>query len=163
MLRATVPVGAVTLGASFLIGVGTQMSSVGKSCALPPAPSEAAHRTWVNPLWACVPRHPPGPFHEPVELSASDWRQHKPAADCPEQTPLRGSCPPAAPPALCKTQVGSYFHMTFVRLEPNCLHPSYLNLQKELVGSGQRVKNAFTYLGALLYATATAACLGWKG
>ena len=75
----------------------------------------------------------------------------------------RGSCFPLSARALCKPEVGSYFHTTFVRSEVNRLHHSYLNLQKELVGSGQRVKNAFTYLGALLYATSPATRLCWKG
>lgn len=75
----------------------------------------------------------------------------------------RGSCSHLSARALCKTQVGSYFHTTFVRSEVNRLHHSYLNLQKELVGSRQRVKNAVTYLGAPLYATSTATRLCWKG
>lgn len=78
---------------------------------LPPARSEDRHRVChtasgagaaearclcrtrvTPPPCACAQTpataHPPGAFYKPVDLSVSDSSQHKPAADCPEQTPL---------------------------------------------------------------------------
>lgn len=119
------------------------------------------------PLAGCLCPHPPQPtgtFYKLIDWSVSDRSQHKPATDRPEQTPLqRKPLAFVSTSPFAKTQVGSYFHTTFVRSEVNRLHHSYLNLQKELVGSGQRVKNALMYLGALLYATSTATRLCWKG
>lgn len=136
----------------------TRVCRTTSGAAEPRCPRRARVTSPVRGACAHTLRNPPARF------TSSSARAFLTGVSTNQQTPLqRKLLAFVSTSPFAKAQVGSYFHTTFVRSEVNRLHHSYLNLQKELVGSGQRVKNALMYLGALLYATSTATRLCWKG